>query len=303
MSRLSTAASAGCLLLIASVALTAQASEKIAAPTTQTSPETLATNVSTSDAPINLWVRNAPMAMVASQLAQLSGMSLHIDGVLEDQKVSGRFTGTLEQNLSSLSRDYGVLFDVDETTVSAVAEQAGASVSIALAQPEFAEALEADLSPDTLAGNEVEFREDAVRVAGHPAFVRRTARRITGSLAELGSSLDAVAAIAAAMPTSQEVENAVLENPVQASALEAVETEVAESAQVSALETAETEVVESAQVSALEQTGPESEGVIPDSGTTAMVKDIAEESLPANEQARLSKPIRWVTDIPGFETF
>ena len=287
MSRLSSAATAGCLLLIASVALTAQATEKVVAPATQTSTEALTANVSTSDAPINLWVKNAPMALVASQLAQLSGMSLHIDGVLEDKKVSGRLTGTLEQNLSTLSRDYGVLFDVDETTVSAVAEQAGTSVSIALAQPEFAEALEADLSPDTLAGNEVEFREDAVRVAGHPTFVRRTARRITGSLAELGSSRDAGTAMAAAMPASQEVENAVLENPAQATALEAAETEMAESAQVPALQ----------------QTGSESEGVIPDSGTTAMVKDIAEESLPANEQARLSKPIRWVTDIPGFETF
>ena len=287
MSRLSSAATAGCLLLIASVALTAQATEKVVAPATQTSTEALTANVSTSDAPINLWVKNAPMALVASQLAQLSGMSLHIDGVLEDKKVSGRLTGTLEQNLSTLSRDYGVLFDVDETTVSAVAEQAGTSVSIALAQPEFAEALEADLSPDTLAGNEVELREDAVRVAGHPTFVRRTARRITGSLAELGSSRDAGTAMAAAMPASQEVENAVLENPAQATALEAAETEMAESAQVPALQ----------------QTGSESEGVIPDSGTTAMVKDIAEESLPANEQARLSKPIRWVTDIPGFETF
>lgn len=42
---------------------------------------------------------------------------------------------------------------------------------------------------------------------------------------------------------------------------------------------------------------------VSDAGSQALLQDIQEESKPETERASLSKPIRWVTDIPGFTTF
>lgn len=188
------------------------------------------------DAPaINVWVDSAPLSLMIEQLGSISGKQVTIDGELEGQ-VSGRFTGSLDQTLERLSLSHDVLFDVQDGTLSVASQDESSSVSIALSEPAFADTLAQSLGSmlSGQQGNRIEFREDAVRISGHPGFVKRTAMLVTTTLGDV---------------SAQENE------------------------------------------------------MLSDAGSQAMLQDIQEEELPASERASLTKPIRWVTDIPGFTTF
>ena len=124
---------------------------------------------------------------------------------------------------------------------------ARSSISIAMLSTTFDETFKNELLASSGAGNSVEFREDAVRVSGHPAFVKRQAGYITKALATAEARLNA-------------------------------DSLTAESASSEAM-------------------------FVADSGSAEVLVDIHDEGRPPAEQANLSKPIRWVTDIPGYHTF
>lgn len=209
------------------------------------------TDIAPQTAPLNLWVKSAPMSLLVEQLAQLSGQEAELTGTL-DMPVSGRFNGSLEQTLVQLAANYPVLFDLGDGTLHASDSSSGSSISIAAVSSDLDDALKQSLFEDMAAGNDVEIRADAVRVSGHPAFVNRIRERILRALADGGARL----------LTEQ---NSDEEVPAAASP------------------TLEVEVI--------------------DAGSNEMLADIADESKPPRDQATLSKPIRWVTDIPGFHTF
>ncbi len=204
---------------------------------------------------VNVWADSAPLSLVIKQLGDMSELNVAIEGELEGH-VSGRYTGSLQGALSSLSSTHGILFDLQDDTLHVTSEAESSSVSIALAGQALVEAINGSLGEtnQTWSGNSVEFREDAVRVTGHPNFVKRTARQLTTQIAGLGSKAP----------------------------------ETTESVVVELLELDDSEI-ESVSVS--------------DAGSQVLLQDIQEEDKPETERASLSKPIRWVTDIPGFTTF
>lgn len=190
--------------------------------------------VDLQNAQVSVWVDNASIDFVVGQLAYLSGRQSIIDGELSG-RVSGRFSGSMGATLTALSTTYPVLFDVDDKSLHAVSSDSRSSVSIALDDPELVSKYESEWLDGVLPGNTVEFREDAIWLSGHPAFVKRRARSITSSIATDGLRLPA--------------------------------------------------------------------SVVNDAGATAMLRDIQEEAQPTPARAQLTKPIKWVTDIPGFNTF
>lgn len=204
---------------------------------------------------VNVWADSAPLSLVIEQLGEMSELDVAIEGELEGH-VSGRYTGSLQGALSSLSSTHGILFDLQDDILHVTSDAASSSVSIALAGPALEKAIDGSLGEtnQTWSGNSVEFREDAVRITGHPNFVKRTARQLTTEIAGLGSKV----------PEASEAPAPAAELP----ALDALEDEP-----------------------------------LVDAGSQALLQDIQEESKPENERASLAKPIRWVTDIPGFTTF
>jgi len=140
-----------------------------------------------SDA-IIVWVHSAPLELMIRQLAGMSDLEVAIDGELAGQ-VSGRFSGSLEDTLSELSSTHGVLFDVQGEILHATGQSESSSVSIALSGPARDNGVAGLLgrTDATWPGNTVELREDAVRISGHPNFVKRTARELTTEIAALGS--------------------------------------------------------------------------------------------------------------------
>ncbi len=243
-----------------------------------------------SDPEVSFWADAAPLGLVIRQLAHLSGRSAEIQQIIETEElaaikgpaeaegaagvevataveelaeteenteirefadilVSGRLSGSLGSTLVKLSADYPVVFDLDGETLRAMSAYARSNVSIAMLSPALDEKFKSELLASSGAGNTVEFREDAVRVSGHPDFVKRQAAYITKAMATAEARLKA--------------ENL-------------------------------TETTESASTQAIS---------IADSGSTEVLVDIQDEAKPPAEQANLSKPIRWVTDIPGYNTF
>ncbi len=226
-----------------------------------------------ADTEVSFWVDAAPLALVIRQLAFLSKKDVLIEDPVEiaevarteavtdvadteavatgpgfdETLVSGRFSGSLGSTLEKLSTDYPVTFDLDGGTLRAMKGATRSNVSIAMLNTTFDEAFRKKLVASSGAGNSVDFREDAVRVSGHPAFVKRLSGDITSALASVESRLNA--------------------EP---------ETTAAESADATSMA---------------------------DSGSAQVLADIQDEDKPPSEQANLARPIRWVTDIPGFNTF
>ncbi len=161
--------------------------------------------------------------------------------------MTGRFSGSLGSTLAKLSANYPVIFDLDGKTLRAMKGDARSTVSIAVLSSTFDEAFKSELLASSGAGNSVDFREDAVRISGHPAFVKRQTGYIT-----------------TALKTAQVRLNA-----------DSLSTE----------------------------SGATNVTSLADSGSAELLVDIQDEGKPPAEQANLSKPIRWVTDIPGFHTF
>lgn len=210
---------------------------------------------------LSLWIKDAPMSLIVRQLAQSSGREAAIEGTL-DTPVSGRFTGSLEQTLAELAAGYPVLFDLDESALHAVDSESGSSVSIAVVSDELSEDFKTALFEQLVPGNDIEIRADAVRVSGHPDFVKRATGFITGALADNGAR--------------QIVE---------------LKSKVGIEGAVEGLAGAADNVDQAAGVAVI------------DAGSDEMLADMADEGKPAADQATLSKPIRWVTDIPGYDTF
>ncbi|MGQ7846500.1 hypothetical protein ACUNV4_18610 [Granulosicoccus sp. 3-233] len=210
---------------------------------------------------ISLWVRDAPMSLVVKQLAQLSGREVVLDGAL-DMSVSGRFGGSLEQTLVELSANHPVLFDLDGRTLRATGSDNSSKVSIAVVSDELSEEFKSSLFEQLAPGNDIEIRADAVRVAGHPVFVKRVSGLITRTLADNGAR--------------QGIEPDV--EPTMEAAVAGIDSTA----------------------NSVDQKASE---VVIDVGSDEMLADIADEGKPAADQATLSKPIRWVTDIPGYDTF
>lgn len=228
-----------------------------------------------TDTEVSFWVGAAPLALVIRQLAILSNRDVEIEDPPEIEElatseeladaeaaaavvaaaitdfdealVTGRFSGSLGSTLERLSADYPVTFDLDGKTLRAMKGATRSNVSIAMLSTTLDEAVKSELVASSEAGNSVDFREDAVRVSGHPTFVKRQSGYITKALASAEARLNAESA--------------------------ATTTESADATSVA------------------------------DSGSAQVLADIQDEGKPPAEQANLSKPIRWVTDIPGYNTF
>ncbi len=210
---------------------------------------------------VSLWVKQAPLSLVVRQLAELSGKEAVMTGPL-DMPVSARFSGTVPQVLSDLSANYPVFFDIDESTVNAAAGSETSSVSVAVISDELSEEFRDSLFDDLAPGNDIEIRSDAIRISGHPDFVKRTsgliARTWADNDARTPADADGGMEIGAALA-------GIARDP----------------------ETADQAAAE----------------LVIDSGSDEMLADMADEAKPPADQAVLSKPIRWVTDIPGYDTF
>lgn len=232
-----------------------------------------AVNVSVSEGdtpPLNLWVDKAPLQLVVGQLARISGREALISGEL-DGEVSGRFNGSVSDVLNTLADSHGAVFDLQTSTLAAIDAESVSHVSIAMDGMSISDAMQASLEAQAVQGNRVEFRDDSVRLSGHPTFVKRLAMDITS----LSSK-------------SEQQEQRRQERLEQARAELARSTEAAVSAQSSGDPDSEQ---------------PAAQLATKDAGSQAMLKDIQDEQKPASERASLAKPIRWVTDIPGFDTF
>ncbi len=219
---------------------------------------------SAADTEISFWVDAAPLELVIRQLAFQSNRIVELEEPekteqvaeaeevtespgFDEALVSGRFSGTLGSTLERLSMDYPVTFDLDGETLRVMKGAARSNVSIAMLSTTFDEAFRNELLESSGAGNSVEFRDDAVRVSGHPAFVKRQSGYITKALSSAEARLNA-------------------------------ESETTTTAAADATSVA-------------------------DSGSAQVLADIQDEGKPPAEQANLSRPIRWVTDIPGYNTF
>ena len=238
-----------CCLALAAGPVLADTSDASTEQTGDTAPE------------VSLWVKQAPLSLVVRQLAELSGREAVIDGTL-DAPVSARFSGDVQQALSDLSTNYPVLFDIDEGTVNATAGEAASSVSVAVVSDELSDDFRNSLFEALAPGNDVEIRSDAIRISGHPDFVKRVSGLVARTWADNG----------ARVPVEPDGEIAI------GAALAGIASD-ANSADEAAAE------------------------VVIDSGSDEMLADMADEEKPPADQAVLSKPIRWVTDIPGYDTF
>ena len=156
-----------------------------------------ADEISANEAEVNIWVDNASLNLFVKQLANISGKTPQIDGVLPGI-ISGRFNGSVKQTLNTLSDQYPVLFDVEGDVLRAVDKSAISNVSIAMTDVALDDVFKSELDDNLLPGNDIEFREDSIRVSGHPSFVKRSASRITAELADTEAQLSETSVVDAA---------------------------------------------------------------------------------------------------------
>ena len=126
---------------------------------------------------LDLWVRQAPLAMVIEQIAAVAGKSLKITGPIDGQ-VSGRLSGNLADTLAKISDSHDVLFDLQEDSLYAISKRALSNVSIALPDSGLNESIQQVLDEIRIPGNTVVLQGCAVKVSGHPNFVKRVVRKI-----------------------------------------------------------------------------------------------------------------------------
>lgn len=218
---------------------------------------------------LDLWLQSAPLPLVIRQIAELDGRSVELQGV-PDSQVSARFTGSVEDALRALAEQYPVLFDQKGDTLLVSHGDQASSISVAVVSDDLGSDFRQSLFEHMAPGNDVEIRADAIRVSGHPAFVRRMTGLITGQIARSGAR--------------QVGGDVIVDAPENASATA--------SATASANDPAESVLA------------PQDEELaVVDAGSEEMLADIVDENRPETDQAELSRPIRWVTDIPGYHTF
>jgi len=254
------------VLLLASIGLSSTVSfaEEILPANTQ------------SDEQISLWVNNAPLSLFIAELAYITGRKASIEGEIEGQ-VSGRFDGSMEETLNSLGEKYPVLFDLDDTMLAMAPLGALNTASISLGDVALADAVKSTLLAGVLQGNSVQLLDGEIRVSGHPEFVRRLTAEVALQMTDAGEPDDTVNLLGevANVPESNSI---ALDSPSVAG--DGLPSEPAATVE---------------DVAASEIINAVSDESAADSFTSATSSESADESS--------ARRYRWVTDIPGFETF
>ena len=224
-----------------------------------------------SDEQISVWANNATLELFVSQLAGMTGRRAAIEQGVEG-RVSGRFNGTMVDALNAVSEQHQMLFDLDQNVLSVAAESARSSAIIPLSGSSIDDVLKSSMSSDGLTGNEIELRKDEVVVSGHPDFVKRVAGLVTTAVADAGQETD--------------VQQAASERPASEALADPAAAMPAETESASTLDTASSEQVT-------------------DAAASIMIEQDAEASSrgSGSDTAGSAPRFRWVTDIPGYETF
>lgn len=233
---------------------------------------------SESNDDLDLWMHRAPLTMVVEQIAMVSGKSVEITGVLEG-RVTGRFSGSLTEALSSLTASQEVLFDLQGNTLFAISNRAWSNVSFALPEKDSADSLLKKLQEIASPGNSVAVLGGKVTVSGHPGFVKRIVRKI-GS----GQFPDNF--------------KPVVVSPVAVSLVKAGTPEIATEIYKPsvAVETLDAELNNSVSIDS-------SDNKLAKKASSTAEVDLASTFASANSEPESVRRIRSVTDIPGFSTF
>ena len=73
-----------------------------------------------SDESLNLWVDDAPLDLFLSQLALITGRKLIIDGDIDNQQLTGKFNGSMNDTLTDVSEQLQVVFELDDQYIGVV---------------------------------------------------------------------------------------------------------------------------------------------------------------------------------------
>ncbi|MFK7893430.1 MAG: hypothetical protein AB8B63_21620, partial [Granulosicoccus sp.] len=134
---------------------------------------------------LDLWLNSAPADVLVGEIAEITGRDSDIGGDLE-AVVSGRYTGSAHSILDAVAREHPVLFDIDDSTISAVPDAQRTVSSIVADEEPLDVAVRESITARLLSGNSVEFTDSEIVVTGHPRFVNRTARELSSALADQG---------------------------------------------------------------------------------------------------------------------
>jgi len=127
---------------------------------------------SQSDERLSVWVDNATLSVFVSQLALLTGRQATVDESVEG-RISGRFDGSMSETLGTVTEQYPVLFDMDDTTLGVVPETDRSSATVSLGDSRLNEQLQTELLAGLLPGNSIDIRDSDIVIHGHPSFVKR----------------------------------------------------------------------------------------------------------------------------------
>ncbi len=229
--------------------------------------------IAQSDEQVSLWVNDASLELFIAQLAVVTGRDVIIEGSLEGS-VTGEFNGSMMETLGTVGEQFPVLFDLQETTLGVVSDAALRRESFALADSDSYDELLKTLLASVVPGNSIEIGDSELIVSGHPSFVERVGQ----SVAQNAADDDKKPSIASTFPAevaTQAVSPADGQNTLDEEGVMAAPSE---------------QVVDTA-----------NSVMLPDeSMDTDKHSETASVDATVNNEAR---PILWVTDIPGFETF
>ena len=139
---------------------------------------------SQSDERLSVWVDNATLSVFVSQLALLTGRQATVDESVEG-RISGRFDGSMSETLGTVTEQYPVLFDMDDTTLGVVPETDRSSATVSLGDSRLNEQLQTELLAGLLPGNSIDIRDSDIVIHGHPSFVKRMVKTVTSAVAKL----------------------------------------------------------------------------------------------------------------------
>lgn len=232
-----------------------------------------------SDDRINVWVNEAPLSLFVSQLATITNRTAAVDGDISGT-VSGQFNGSLTETLITLSEQAPVIFDLSNTSLGVVPESSRQTLTVALADTSLDDAELKALIADIPPGNDIAILDTAIQISGHPTYVQRMAAMIS----PVDTTIDE--------PVDEPVDESLAQSSVDQVIEDTSQPEVSD--QLVASDELQDDVVD-VQV---EQT------TVTDLAAQQLLSDDADsEALVTDETASASKPIRSVTDIPGFFTF
>lgn len=132
---------------------------------------------SVTDVWVDIWVQDAPLAMVIKQIASVAGKSTKITGAIEGQ-VSGHFSGNLADTLASLAAMHGVLFDLQDDSLHVISYRELSNISMTLPGYGLDDSLQMTLGEVPFPGNSVLVQGALVKISGHPNFVKRVVSKI-----------------------------------------------------------------------------------------------------------------------------